>query len=167
MLTRELSPPEIKAPNTKIVKTCFRPDAKYLVRNLLMMTQRIQIWFSTSSRLKVMTAHKLSKSWPRWKVWWQCTTRLLSDLLSHHISRHDTTRKVVVTLSNPRRGPEDRVYWGQSLPLNVVAGHPAGWWHISCHDYHVHRRGCTRVLGSKFAIKYSCRASSWLMTAWW
>ena len=34
MLTRELSPPEIKAPNTKIVKTCFRPDAKYLVQKL-------------------------------------------------------------------------------------------------------------------------------------
>ena len=84
-------------------------------------------------------------------------TRLLSDLLSYYISRHDTTRKVV-TLSNPHRGPQDRVCWGQSLPLNEVAGLTGGWWRISCHDYHVHRRGCTRVLGSKFANKWSCWA---------
>ena len=55
-------------------------------------------------------------------------TRLLSDLLSLHISCHDTTRKVVVTLSNPHRGPQERVCWGQSLPIYVVAEHPAGWW---------------------------------------
>ena len=71
----------------------------------------------------------LSNSWPRWKVWWWCNKTPIRFVIAlYHISCHDTTRKVVVTLSNPHRGPQERVYWGQSLPIYVVAEHPASCW---------------------------------------